>query len=784
MILLKKTIRSMLRNKKAYISCILLMALGTALYISFNSSMLNLSVAKDSYYVDNRLADVFATITSISKTDIDRITDIEGIDEVVPRIVNEFRIEHKDIETIMTIRLISSDLSYEGDTINQYLYEGRDIEDDLDILLNVEFMDLNNLKIGDTVDIFYSGRTNTFTIVGSVMSPEYVYLVKDPTELLPDKKTFGFGYVSLPMMNTISNAGNTYNDLVMTLKDGYEYDDVKLELEDTLNNYGLINLLPREDQTSYAMMDMELYGLEQTATSIPMSFLFMVMAILYLTLKRVIEQERMEIGMLKAFGYTDLQILNHYLMYGLITGVLGGALGCLLGYLMSDSLLGVYSEYYLLPIDSKTIILQPFVIGFILSIGCGVIGTLLGVKKVLKLSPVDAMKSEVPIVDIKKSFANNRFLKMIFKTSGFMALRNIQRNKLRSFFIIIGIGFSFAMAAYMASTTNLMDGMIFVQMNDVKKYDAKFSFFKPIDESTLQYISDYDGILIADGLYEIPISLRSGANSTGTMLVGMNKNTSLYKIYDEHTKTNKTLTSDGIVICSYFADELGVSAGDYVYIDSPYLENNKSIKLKVTDVAQMTMADATYIDINLLYELFDVSGYTSIIFNTDNYNIIKDDFKDAQNIKSIEDKETTNQNLKDMMSSYDILFDFMFVITVSIVFIIIYNISVIAFSERSREYATLKVIGVTTKEIAEIVDLEFWLLTFIGLILGIFLTFVLKNSLNQLIELDNFAFDTKVYPYEIISASLQCCFAVFLANLMNKKNIKKLDLVTVLKERG
>lgn len=782
MILIKKAIRSMLRNKKAYISCILLMALGTALYISFNSAILNLTQSKENFYENNRLADIFAKVTTISQSDLDKIENIEGIEEVVPRIVNEFRIEHEDIETIMTVRLISSDLEYEGTTINQYIYEGRDIENDQDILLNSGFMELNNIKIGDEVTIDYSGKSTNFTIVGSVLTPEYVYLVKDPTELMPDQKTFGIGYVSLPMMNKISNSQNTYNDLVMTLKSGFEFDDVKLELEDNLKDYGLTTLYFVDDLLSNVMLETELTSLSGMATSVPVVFLGMVIAILYLTLKRVIEQERMEIGMLKAFGYSNFQILNHYLVYGFATGIFGGILGCIFGYAMCDAMLQVYLEFFMMPMDANDIALQPFIIGFVLSIGCGIVGTLFGVKKVLALSPVDSMKSEVPIVNLKKSHSNNKILKMIFKTSGFMALRNIQRNKLRGLFIIIGIGFSFAMAAFMASATSMIDGMIFVQLNNVKKYDAKFTFFNPIDENTLEYISDYEDVKIANGIYETPVTLRFGTKSTGSNLVGMNPDASLYKIYDEYEKANKKLTEYGIILCSYFADELGVKAGDYIYVDSYLLED--SIKIKVDDVAQMTMADAAYIDIDLLYDLFNVNGYTSIILGTDNYDVIKEDFKNAENIKSIEDKETTNQNLETLMSSYDIMFDFMFFMTVAIVFIIIYNISTIAFSERCREYATLKVMGVTTKEISEIVDLEFWLLTFVGLLLGIFLTYVLKQSMNQMMDVENFALDTKVYPYEIFSASLQCCFAVFLSNLMNKKNIKKLDLVTVLKERG
>ncbi len=782
MILIKKAIRSMLRNKKAYLSCILLMSLGVALYISFNTSILNLSIARDNFYNGYRLADIFAKVNGIGENDIDKINKIEGIEEVVPRVVNNFRIEHKDIETLMTIAITSSDLNYKGNTINQYtIYEGRDIIESTDILLNVDFIKLNNINIGDEVTIIYNGKTIDFKVVGSVMSPEYVFFTRDTRELLPDKKSFGFGYLSLDMMKIISNSNNTYNDLVITLNDDYNFNDVKTELTDTLNNYDLTSLIPQKDQLSFNMFNSEIEGLKSQSTAIPMAFLTMVSAILYLTLKRVIEQERMEIGMLKAFGYTNFEILKHYLIYGIITGVFGGILGCILGYNMSSALLSTYLEYYLLPLDSSYFTVTPFYIGFVLAICCSIISTFFGVKKLLKLSPVDSMKSEVPIVNIKSTFINNSIFKIIFKTSGFMALRNIQRNKLRSLFIILGISVSFAMAAYTASLTNLMDGMIFVQLNNVKKYDAKFTFFNPVDESTLHYVQDFDGVTLADGIYELPVNLRYKDNSTASMLLGLKPNTSLYKIYDEKLKSNKTLTSDGIILCNYYADLLNVKKGDYVYIDSPLLD--ESIKIKVTDISHLTLADATYIDINTLYKLFNLSGYTSIIFNSDNYNVIKNNFTTASNVSSIEDKETTNNNLKEMMQSYNIIFDFLTVTTVVIVFIVIYNISTIAFSERSREYATLKVMGITTNEIAEIVNLEFWILTFIGLFFGIFLAIALKISINNLIDIDNFSFDVKVYPYEILSASIQCSLAVFLSNFMNKKNIKKLDLVTVLKER-
>ncbi|MFV0441176.1 MAG: ABC transporter permease [Lachnospirales bacterium] len=781
MILIKKAIRSMLRNKKSYISCILLMAMSVSFYISFNVAITNLISATDSYYENNRLADVFVKVNSIGDSDISEVEQISGVSEAMPRIVYDFRLMSEKIENLATVRLISDDLDYEGTQINQYVYEGNDISDDNDILLNIEFMTLNELEIGDSVEVAYGGNVEDFEIVGSVMSPEYVYLMKDAKELMPDKSTFGFGYISQDRMKSLMNMPSSYNELVIDLDNKTNYEDIKIQLDDELAKFGLTSMIPREDQSSYSMLETEIQGVSSMATAIPFFFMSIVMVILYLTLKRVIEQERMEIGMLKAFGYTNNEILRHYLVYGVITGVIGGFLGCIMGSQMANELFMVYLDYFLLPVKNAEINYLLFVYGFLLAIVTGVLSTYFGVRKILSLSPVESMKSDPPIVNVKKSFKDNKFLKLIFRASGFMALRNINRNRLRSVFIVLGVGFSFSMAAYMLSVTSLMDGMMLVQIDDVKKYDAKFSFNTPVGENSLQYVNDYDGVTLAEGIYEMPVTLRSGTKTTGSVLLGLNEGSQLYKIYDEHLKSNLKLSDDGIVLSSYFADQLGVQKGEYIYIDSPYLED--SVKVKITDVNRLTMADSTYININDLYDMFNISGYTSVIFNTDNYDVIKEDFKYAANISVIEDKETTKNNLEEMLGSYDIMFDFMNIMTVGMVFIIIYNISVISFSERSREYATLKVIGFSTKEISEIVDLEFWLLTFVGLILGVYFTYLLKVSINMFMVVDNLSFDTRITLYEVVGATFQCCLAVYLSNLMNKKNIKKLDLVTVLKER-
>jgi putative ABC transport system permease protein len=150
---------------------------------------------------------------------------------------------------------------------------------------------------------------------------------------------------------------------------------VKTSLEDALAPYGLEGLYEQEDQPSNAMLTQEINSLGSMASSVPMVFILMAIVILYIMLKRVIEQERSQIGTLKALGYSSGDVLLHYMSYGLLIGILGGLLGVAGGVAMAGGMTDMYLEFFYLPslrVDPKPSIL---ITGLVIAVGSGAFGS-------------------------------------------------------------------------------------------------------------------------------------------------------------------------------------------------------------------------------------------------------------------------------------------------------------------------------------------------------------------------------------------------------------------------
>ncbi len=260
---------------------------------------------------------------------------------------------------------------------------------------------------------------------------------------------------------------------------------MKDELETALKPYDLIILFEKEDLLSYLFMEEEIQGGKSMSTSLPMAFVGMAAVVLYLMLRRVIEQDRNQIGILKAFGYSDSGVLFHYVTYGLTTGVLGALLGLGISYLTISPYIGFYLEYYKLPISTAVKDYTFYYIGGIWAVGAGVIGAYFGARKVVKLKPADAMRPKAPPPVRKDNRVVMFLLRPVLTSRGFMTIRNILRNKVRSGFVIIGITFSYSMMVMIGMMSGMIDAMFFNQFNHILKYDVEISLHEmvPYDEA-------------------------------------------------------------------------------------------------------------------------------------------------------------------------------------------------------------------------------------------------------------------------------------------------------------
>ena len=778
--LYRKAVRAIWSNKRSYIACVFLIGIGIMMFMALNVAGEGLDMAMQKFYRDHRLADVFAKVDAMPKSAADMLSRIEGIEIAEARHVFEARVEVPGSDEIITLRLIGATEDME---LNRLLITGSPLTAENDLLVNTSFFSAHGMNEGDPITVFSGGRGFTFYVCGTAMSPEYAYITRGGADLLPDETGFGIGYISADSMGRLTNSTGIANDIVFALEGGYTFEDVKILLEDALSRYGLTALFDREDQLSYAFLKMEVEGLRSIASALPMIFVLMATAVLYLMIKRVIEQDRTQIGTLKALGYSNAKVLLHYLSYGAITGLVGGVIGFAGGYAMSGFYLEMFLQFFLLPEISNTVDPVYIIYAFILAVGGGVAGAFFGALKALRLSPSQAMRPENPKpvkYDIVSSLG---FLRFVLTSRGNMALRSITRNWKRSVFVVIGVTFSFGLLTLSGSMDNMVDRLIMAQFTDIQIYGVKLPLIKPVQyDEAIEDAYSIGRVTRAEGLMEMPVQLKHKHLSTDTILMGIEQAAALYRIADTNLGVSYPPPTDGVILSSSIAARLGVGAGDSVAVSSPLL--SEDIMIPITRVVEQNIGGGAYMELGALSALFGMPRTaTSVVLDTDDLQSLKDHLRGSANIATIEDKDSTLQKYIDMMAMYSSIYLILQLTCVAVAFAIIYNTATISLSERKREYATLRVLGMTLKEVCEIMNFEYWVLTAVAMSLGVPFAVFLNGRMNAMVDMDMMSMPSTLPPNAFLVGVAGCVAAVLLSNFSARRRIKTFDMVEVLKER-
>jgi len=750
------------------------------MFMAMNAAGEGLGMAVQKFYRDYRFSDVFARVDAMPKSAVDTLTQIEGVQIAEARYVFEARVEVPGSDEIITLRLVSA---AEDSHLNQLLVDGSPLADENDILVNTSFFTAHGMSEGDPITIFFGGRGFTFYVRGTAMSPEYAYITRGGADLLPDETGFGVGYISADTMGRLTNSAGIANDIVFALETGYTFDDVKIQLEDALARYGLIALFDRDDQLSYAFLKMEIDGLRSIASALPVVFVLMATVVLYLMMKRVIEQDRTQIGTLKALGYSSIQVLLHYLTYGAITGLAGGVLGFAGGYAMSGFYLEMFLQFFLLPGVPNAVDPKYAVYAFAIAIGGGVVGAFFGAFKTLRLTPSQAMRPENP-KPVKYDFVGKLgFLRYILTSRGNMALRSITRNWKRSVFVIVGVMFSFGLLTLSGSMNSIVDRLIMAQFTDIQIYSVKIPLIRPVlyDEAVEDTYS-IEHVTRAEGLLELPVQMNHKHLSTGVVLMGIAQDAVLYRIADTNRKVTYSPPTDGIIISNSVAARLNAGPGDIISVSSPLLSGD--VQIAVTRVIEQNIGGGAFMELGALSTLFEMPRIaTSVVLDTDDLQHLKDRLRGSENVATIEDKDSTLQKYLDMMAMYSSVYLILQITCAAVAFAIIYNTATISLSERKREYATLRVLGMTLKEVSEIMNFEYWVLTAAAMALGVPFAVFLNQGMNSMVDMDMMSIPSSLPPNSFIVGAVGCIAAVLLSNYSAKRRIKTFDMVEVLKER-
>lgn len=786
--LIRKMFRDLWENRGAYVACIIIILIGLMIFTSYSKVIDNLIMAQQTFYKSQNFADGFIELEEMPYDEAVTLGSIRGIDSIQGRMVKDVRVLFSGSTENVYLRLVSMDTSQDKILNDVMLIQGSPLDaKELNIWVDNKFFEANNLELNQEILVIAAGKKKDLRVVGMGRSPEFIYAMRTSSDIFPTPQTFGIAYMPLEIMKNIFSEGGNINNIVFTLKPGFLYEDVEEEIKPELTKYGLKSIVSRKDQLSHLLLTEELKGIKSVARSLPTLFLGIAGMILFITLKRMIERQRGQIGILKAFGYTRKEIMLHYLSYAVFIGSIGGILGSAAGTALSYPFTTMYEMFFNMPGLEGSITYSYFLTGTAFSLFFSVIAGYSGARGALSLEPAEAMRPPAPIIGKEAFLERIRVFWNMLTVQGRMAVRNISRHPGRTVFMFLGIMFTFALLSLPWTMKDLSDKMLIDQYEKVQTYNIKIPLAAPLKQKEIEReLSRYPGVKILETMTEVPITLKNKWLQKDVVLLGLIQNSQLYHILDKEGK-EVPLPKDGILLSERLAELLDAGSGSEITLESQLMKDpERKAAITVTGVIPQIMGINAYMDINSAQELIGQGRIATAIIldmNEEHVPSLREDYRNAGTINGIESSTQLLEQSKELMASFNAAIVVMVFFGMVTGFAIIYNASLVTLSERSRDLATMLVLGMTPREVLSVVTFEQWFIGIFGMLAGVPLTKMLLVGMAQSFNNDIYTMPSTTSGVSFIIALVFTVISIWLAQQIAARKISAFDLVEVLKDR-
>ncbi len=783
--LLLMTLRDIRNNKGQYIAVIIVVVLGITIYNAISMSFQNLNSAIEGYYEEYRLPDLFIRFNNAPEDVVNIVKKTDGVSSAQGRLVLDVPMEIPDYENRIRARVVSVPLCNDDALNRLHLEEGQYISWDYRdrALLEKLFMEFHGLNIGDSIYPIIDGKKMELRILGKAISPEYIYAVPSAQEMMPDNERFTILYMEHDFLQQISGYGGMVNEVVIKLKDGSQAGEIKKELERRLKGYGLLSINTREDEVSYAMMETELNALQAIGFAYPAIFLIIASIVIYMLLIRLVDNQRKQIGILMALGFTKAALLFHYIGYALFVGFAGTILGSLIGAQMAKGLARFYLKFFNVPMYGVKIYPGVAVIGFLMGITFCATAGYNGAKRVLNIAPAEAMRPITPVKGDK--WWGERVLPLLagLGIPWRLTFRNMWRNKKRTLFALTAIAMVVGLMISILTMLDSMDHLFDKAFGEALSYDYKINFTGYVHRDVIKELGEFEEIIYAEPIIEYPVRFNKGWKEEDAMVTGLNRNSSVYKLFD--TKGNRTdVPREGILLTEGLAESLGVKVGDVLTIEGLGQPGTKK-QINVKGTVEQFLGDSGFMELGALNALLGegatVKGaLVKLRHNSEGFLRVIEGMPKVQSVKGPDDMVKQYNEYIGLIHAYIGV-----IVTLGCImgFAIIYNITTINIMERKRELASLRTIGFTARQVAELIFNENIAVSTMGLIVGMPLGMFMGMQILKLVPKDLMTLPLVMFPKTYILAAATVVLFVALAQLANRRRIFRMDLVGVMKSR-
>lgn len=570
-----------------------------------------------------------------------------------------------------------------------------------------------------------------------------------------------------------------YNKGLKEYKDGKKEAEEKIkEAKEELNTIDkpIWYIFDRSDEQTYSTYVEQTKSLKSLATVFPLVFYAVAILVSLISMNRMVEDDRGEIGTLKSLGFTNKEIIAKYLRFSLLATLIGGCLGIALGLTVIPYLIFIiYRILFVLPNFhiGLNIIMSLTGLGIAILCICG--ATLITAYKVLKGKPATLMRPKAPEAG-KKILLEHIPIWHKINFSNKITIRNIFRYKKRVLVTIVGIC---GCTALMLCGFGIKDSIVNItkmQYIDTFNYEETV-YTKNLDINKVEEIFTNDKITE----YVLAEQITATINESTLTMIALDSTefTKIFTTKDLETDKETVLTKDSIMITDKLAELQGVTVGDTITILDG---DTKEYTLKITNIVKNYMGHYIYIDKSQLeeYKPNIVFLKTNNISSKQQDELSKELLKNDSIINVIH-TETLMDSTSDMVKSLDLIIAVLIVLAAALSFVVLYNLSNINITERKREIATLKVLGFYDKEVDNYITRENLILTILGIIPGYILGYFLMYITIGTVEMENTRFLRTIEPISYLYAALISLIFTFIVNFVTHFSLKKIDMIESLK---
>ena len=801
--LLKNTLKKVKKSLGRYLSLLIIIFLGVGFYTGITESIPNIQQTQNEYYNNANLADIRIISTlGFNEDDVKEINKLTGIKDAIATyskdvLVGENVIRmHAIEEKVNDIHLIKGTLPKKG---------------------NECLADADHYKVGDKIVINENSHENLkiteYKVVGTIYSPLYTSNEFGTTDIgngklysfiFVLKENFDFQYATEVYLTVERHKADLpytdgYNikvnkiieqlEEIKTIRINARINEIYKQSNGTISKNSLRHntwyVMDRDEFVpTYTILESQYNQVMTIANIIPIFFILIVALMTSNTMTRMITEERGEIGTLLSLGYGRETITNNYLIYVLSATIVGSILGFFIGTLFLPQL--VYTCFPLnFPNIAYSFNYSLFLMS--LSIACLLmtIVTTASCDKVLKQQPAYLLRPEPPKSGKKVLLEKIHFIWNHLSFSFKITIRNIARYKKRVIITLIGAAGCTFMIMIGLGLKDSINTIGDKQYTDLIKYDNIMVLNQEttkLDEQVLSKLKNLvkDELLIKQSTYKVVNS----ENSLDIFLITPENTNKLFYKYFPLKEVNSDekikLKLDGAIITPKIAERFNLKKGDTIKIES---SNKQKYELKVAAITENYVSNFIYISKEYYEKIFENEPVYNIVVSTNikNKDKIAKKLLEEKVILTINFREDLIKSANEAVKGLNNIVILLVVISSTLAFTVLYNLTSINISERLKEIATLKVLGFKDNESNNYIYRETLIMIIIGIIIGLIVTPPLHSIVMKLLEVDHLVFLKKINITSYIFASILTLSFALIMQFITYKKLQKVNMVESLK---